>query len=95
MQSDINALLRLLKPFKILTIILKPPHFQNDDRARIRQTVVWAIEVGYRHIDTAALYDNEKQIGEGIADAIEKGLINRDELFITTKVRVPKDLILY
>lgn len=41
-----------------------------------------AIEVGYRHIDTAAVYKNEEQVGE----AIRQSGIAREELFITTKV---------
>lgn len=41
-----------------------------------------AIETGYRHIDTAAMYENEEAVGRGIARA---GLA-RDELFVTTKV---------
>jgi 2,5-diketo-D-gluconate reductase A len=41
-----------------------------------------AIEVGYRRIDTAALYDNETQVGQGIR---ESG-IDRSEVFVTTKI---------
>jgi 2,5-diketo-D-gluconate reductase A len=41
-----------------------------------------ALEVGYRHIDTAAIYGNEK----GVGAAIEKSGVPRDELFITTKL---------
>ncbi|MGO1255060.1 MAG: aldo/keto reductase [Microbacterium gubbeenense] len=41
-----------------------------------------ALEVGYRHIDTAAIYRNE----EGVGAALEKSGIARDELFITTKL---------
>ena len=41
-----------------------------------------ALEVGYRHIDTAAAYGNEK----GVGAAIEKSGIPREELFITTKL---------
>lgn len=41
-----------------------------------------ALEVGYRHIDTAAIYRNE----EGVGAAIAKSGIPRDELFITTKL---------
>jgi len=47
--------------------------------------VAEAIATGYRHIDTAALYDNEDQVGEGIRAA---GLA-RDALFITTKCGPP------
>ena len=50
-----------------------------DETERI---VTDALEVGYRHIDTAAVYGNE----EGVGRAIEKSGIPRDELFITTKL---------
>lgn len=46
-----------------------------------------AIALGYRHIDTAASYDNEEMIGRAIADAIRAGDVTREELFITSKVR--------
>ncbi|XP_028177099.1 aldo-keto reductase AKR2E4-like [Ostrinia furnacalis] len=51
----------------------------------VRDAVFWAIEAGYRHIDTAAVYGDEEQVGQGVADAIKKGLVKREELFITTK----------
>jgi aryl-alcohol dehydrogenase-like predicted oxidoreductase len=41
-----------------------------------------AIALGYRHIDTAAMYDNETAVGAAIAVSG----VNRNELFITTKV---------
>lgn len=41
-----------------------------------------ALEVGYRHIDTAQMYENEAEIGQ----AIRESEVNRDDLFITTKV---------
>jgi diketogulonate reductase-like aldo/keto reductase len=46
------------------------------------EAVRWAIESGYRHIDTAARYENEDAVGAGIRTS---GL-PRDELFVTTKV---------
>lgn len=46
-----------------------------------------AITAGYRHIDTAALYENEPAVGRAVADAIAAGDVARDELFITSKVR--------
>lgn len=53
----------------------------------MREAALWAIEAGYRHIDTAAVYGDEPQVGQGIADAIAKGIVKREDLFITTKVR--------
>jgi 2,5-diketo-D-gluconate reductase A len=44
--------------------------------------VATALRTGYRHIDTARLYDNEGEVGAAVA----KGGIPRDELFVTTKV---------
>jgi 2,5-diketo-D-gluconate reductase A len=50
--------------------------------ARAADTVRVALEAGYRHIDTAALYANERGVGEGLARAA----LPRDEVFVTTKV---------
>lgn len=47
-----------------------------------KASVAEALRVGYRHIDTARIYDNEREVGEAIA---ESG-VPRDELFVTTKV---------
>ena len=44
--------------------------------------VTWALEVGYRHIDTARIYGNEKEVGE----AVRNFGIKREEVFITTKL---------
>ncbi|MGB9770816.1 MAG: aldo/keto reductase [Candidatus Kapaibacteriota bacterium] len=43
---------------------------------------LWALEVGYRHIDTAAFYKNESDVGKAIRDSG----INRQDVFITTKI---------
>ncbi|CAN1158990.1 NADPH-dependent codeinone reductase 1-1 [Linum perenne] len=52
-----------------------------------KSAVVHAIELGYRHFDTATLYQTEEPLGEAIAEAIELGLIkSRDELFVTSKL---------
>lgn len=47
-----------------------------------RQNVRLALEVGFRHVDTAQGYENEAEVGLGIADSG----VPRDELFVTTKV---------
>ena len=45
-----------------------------------------AIELGYRHFDTATLYENEEELGQALHDAMKAGDVTRDELFITSKV---------
>ena len=49
-------------------------------------TVFKAIELGYRHLDSASDYGNEKEVGQGIKAALEKGLCTREELWITSKL---------
>lgn len=46
------------------------------------EAVTTALDIGYRHIDTAQMYGNEKQVGQGIQ---ESGL-SRDEVFVTSKL---------
>jgi len=48
--------------------------------------ICWAIDAGYRHIDTAYAYGNEGDIGRAIADKIRQGVVTRDQLWITSKV---------
>ena len=45
-----------------------------------------AIRIGYRHIDCAAAYGNEDEVGRALGEAIGEGLVNRDELWITSKL---------
>lgn len=45
-----------------------------------------AIEVGYRLIDTAALYGNEAEVGRAINDAVKAGDVTRQEIFLNSKV---------
>jgi diketogulonate reductase-like aldo/keto reductase len=58
--------------------------FQVPDAKECEQAVIHAIETGYRLIDTAASYMNEKAVG----NAIKASGIKREELFITTKLWV-------
>ena len=62
--------------------------FQVPDAAVCKQAVLDAIKTGYRLIDTAAIYMNEEAVGAAIKEAVETGLVKREELFVTTKVWV-------
>ncbi|KAK8808467.1 hypothetical protein WA158_008368 [Blastocystis sp. Blastoise] len=53
---------------------------------KVHDAVIEAIKLGYRHFDCAAVYGNEVELGSAIKEAIECGLIKREDVFITTKL---------
>lgn len=53
---------------------------------QLRDVVMRAIDVGYRHFDTASVYETEQEIGEAVKMKIEEGVVKREDIFITTKV---------
>ncbi|KAJ3410869.1 hypothetical protein HDV05_003124 [Chytridiales sp. JEL 0842] len=57
----------------------------------LREIIADAVEIGYRSFDTAQVYRNEEDVGAAIKAAIEKGLVRREDIFITTKVS-PKNM---
>lgn len=56
--------------------------WQNDDHEQCVESVATALEMGYRHIDTAQAYGNEDAVGEGI----ERSSVDREDIFLATKV---------
>jgi diketogulonate reductase-like aldo/keto reductase len=61
--------------------------FQITDCDERQSCVVDAIQVGYNHIDTAASYQNEEAVGNGI----KQSGVAREKLFITTKVWIQRN----
>jgi 2,5-diketo-D-gluconate reductase A len=55
--------------------------WQADDGRECEDAVRWALELGYRHIDTAQAYDNEESVGRGL----RASGVAREDVFITTK----------
>jgi aldehyde reductase len=60
------------------TLIPDPTETRNATRT--------ALEAGFRHFDCSERYRNEEQVGQAIGEAIQAGWINRNDLFITTKL---------
>jgi diketogulonate reductase-like aldo/keto reductase len=56
--------------------------FKSSPGKETRDSVLWALEAGYRHIDTATIYQNEEDVGA----ALRESGIPREQIFVTTKV---------
>ncbi|MEL6667724.1 MAG: aldo/keto reductase [Bacteroidota bacterium] len=56
--------------------------WQAKDGQEVVRAIHWALESGYRHIDTASIYKNE----EGVGQAIQTALVDREQIFLTTKI---------
>jgi len=56
--------------------------YLSSDGEEVIKAVTYALQVGYRHIDTATLYNNERGVGK----AVRQGSVKREEVFVTSKV---------
>ncbi|KAJ3597026.1 hypothetical protein NHX12_003426 [Muraenolepis orangiensis] len=73
----------------------KSPHMPRSS-AQVQGAVEAAIAAGFRHIDTAYSYGNEADIGRALRSMIQKGVIRREDMFITSKLwlthHAPEDI---
>lgn len=58
----------------------------KSTEGELYQALVEAIEMGYRHIDCAAIYGNEAEVGRALRHAMDEGMVKREELWITSKL---------
>lgn len=58
----------------------------KSKRGEVGKAVSTAIDIGYRHIDCASIYNNEKEIGAALLSNIEAGKLSRNEIWITSKL---------
>lgn len=56
--------------------------YQVNPGLPTEDAVAWALDAGYRHIDTAVIYHNENSVGQ----AIQRSGLPREEIFVTTKL---------
>ncbi|MCA9438334.1 MAG: aldo/keto reductase, partial [Candidatus Omnitrophica bacterium] len=55
-------------------------------RQAAADVVEQAIEIGYRHLDSACDYGNEAEVGEGIKRSLDSGAVKREDLWVTSKL---------
>ncbi|TVU31410.1 hypothetical protein EJB05_23094, partial [Eragrostis curvula] len=61
--------------------------FEEREGHVVREAVLRAIDAGYRHFDTAAVYRSERALGDAVAEAVRTGTVaSRDDLYITSKL---------
>ena len=58
----------------------------KSDPGQVHDAVIEAIRAGYRHIDCAAIYGNEPEIGQALRQVFAEGIAEREELWITSKL---------
>ncbi|PNY02911.1 aldo-keto reductase family 4 member c9-like protein, partial [Trifolium pratense] len=58
----------------------------QSDPGLVGQAVASAIKAGYRHIDCAQIYGNEKEIGSVLKKLFDDGVVKREDLWITSKL---------
>lgn len=63
-------------------------HMEPSLSLDVTAAVVTAIQTGYRHIDGAYAYQNQKEVGAGIRQKIEDGTVKRQDLFVVSKVKL-------
>ena len=56
--------------------------YLSQDGQEVINAIRWALEAGYRHIDTAAIYNNEEGVGQGI----HQSEVGREDIFVVSKV---------
>ncbi|CAB3219878.1 unnamed protein product [Arctia plantaginis] len=66
---------------------------RKADPGQFRQGVEWGIDAGYRHIDTASIYGNEQEVGEGIKNKIKEGTVTREQLFLWNDCHAESDVV--
>lgn len=84
MSLNINTKIKLNNGFEIPLLGLGT--WEITEGETIIDAIRLAISKGYRHIDTARIYGNEKGVGKGLKLSLEEQGLTREDIFITTKL---------
>lgn len=73
-------------PFENIPILGLGTFLVNANAQNASETVAAAIQSGYRHIDTAAIYGNQKLLAPGIQEGLKRANIRREDFWVTSKL---------
>lgn len=79
-----SVTLRIINLFCSILFFIE--YSYQSAKGDVKNAVIAAIDAGYRHLDCAFIYQNEEEIGEALKEKIKDGTIERDDIYITTKV---------
>lgn len=58
----------------------------KSEKGQVRSAVYEAVKAGYRHVDCAAIYENEHEVGSALQQAFSEKLVRRQDIFLTSKL---------
>ncbi|CAL1371618.1 unnamed protein product [Linum trigynum] len=85
MRSSLVREVRLNNGTRMPVIGLGTYSYQNDSYTT-QQAIHLALQMGYRHFDTAKIYGSEPAVGAALADAFHQGKVAREDVFVTSKL---------
>lgn len=71
---------------KILAYVDESYRTWKSAKGQVGQAIKLAVQYGYRHLDCAAIYMNEAEIGEALQEVFKDGKVKREDIFITSKL---------
>lgn len=58
----------------------------KSEKGQVRHAVYEAVRAGYRHVDCAAIYENEHEVGAALQQAVAEKIVRREDVFFTSKL---------